>query len=43
MFHMSMLRKYLTDESHVLQPQAVEVDSQISYVEEPIVVIDRQV
>ena len=35
-FHVLMLRKYLPDESHVLQPQAVEVDSQMSYV-------DRQV
>ena len=34
-----MLRKYLSDESHVLQPQAVEVDSQMSYVEEPIIVV----
>ena len=27
----------------MLQPQAVEVDSQMSYVEEPIAVVDRQV
>ena len=33
----------LPDESHVLHPQAIEVDSQISYVEEPIAVVDRQV
>ena len=38
-----MLRKYLSDESHVLQPQVIEVDSQMSYVEEPIAVVDRQV
>ena len=38
-----MLQKYLSDESHVLQPQAVEVDFQMSYVEELIVVVDRQV
>ena len=43
MFHVSMLRKYILDESHVLQPQAVKVDSQMSYVEEPIAVVDRQV
>ena len=42
-FHVSMLRKYLPDESHVLHPQAIEVDSQMSYVEEPIAVVDRQV
>ena len=40
-FHVSMLRKYLPNESHVLHPQAIEVDSQMSYVEEPIVVVDR--
>ena len=43
MFHVSMLRKYLPDEYHVLQPQAVEVDSQMSYIEEPIAIVDRHV
>ena len=38
-----MLQKYLSNESHVLQPQTVEVNSQMSYVEEPIAVVDRQV
>ena len=38
-----MLRKYLSDESHVLQPQVVKVDSQMSYVEEPIAVVNKQV
>ena len=42
-FHESMLQKYLLDESHVLQSQAVKVDSQMSYVEEPIAVFDKQV
>ena len=42
-FHVPMLRKYLSDESHVLHPQAIEVDFQMSYVEEPIAVVDRQV
>ena len=42
-FHVLMLQKYLPDESHVLQPQAVEIDSQMSYVEEPIAIVDRQV
>ena len=27
----------------MLQPQVVEVDSQMSYVEEPIFIVDRQV
>ena len=38
-----MLRKYLPDESHVLQPQAITVHSQMSYVEEPTAVVDQQV
>ena len=38
-----MLRKYLPNESHVLQPQAMKVDSQMSYVEEPIAIVDQQV
>ena len=41
-FHVSMLQKYLPDESHGLQPQAIKVDSQMSYVKkEPITVIDQ--
>ena len=42
-FHVSMLQKYISDESHVLQSQAVEVESQMSYVEGPIAVVDRHV
>ena len=30
-----MLQKYLPNESHVLQPQAVKMDSQMLYGEEP--------
>ena len=40
---MSMLRKYLPNESHKLQRQAVEVDSHMSYVEEPITIVDQRV
>ena len=42
-FYVSMLWKYLLDESHVLQPQVIEVDSKMSYVEEPVAVKDQQV
>ena len=38
-----MLQKYLSDESHVLQPQVVKVDSQMSHVEKPIAIVDKQV
>ena len=42
-FHVSMLRKYLPDDSYVLQSPAIEVDPRMTYVEEPIAILDRQV
>ena len=42
-FHVSMLRKYLLNDSHVLQSPAIEVDPRMTYVEEPIAILDRQV
>ena len=42
-FHVSMLRKYISDPSHVLQPQMVELNEDLSYEEYPVAVIDRQV
>ncbi|KAL0553594.1 hypothetical protein IC582_007494 [Cucumis melo] len=35
-FHVSMLRKYIPDPSHVLQEQPVELKEDLSYVEEPV-------
>lgn len=32
-FHISILRKYLSNPSHVLQPQAIEVDQNLAYEE----------
>ena len=42
-FHMSMLRKYISDPSHVLQPQAVEISEDLTYEEYPMAIVDRQV
>ena len=42
-FHFSMLRKYISDPSHVLQPQSVEVNEDLTYEEEPIAMMDYQV
>ena len=42
-FHVSMLRKYFHDESHILEPQTMEISSDLSYQEFPIVVVDRQI
>ena len=42
-FHVSMLRKYIPDPSHVLQPQMVELNEDLSYEEYPMAVVDHQV
>ena len=42
-FHMSMLRKYIPDPSHVLQPQIVKLSEDLSYEEYPVVIVDRHI
>ena len=42
-FHVSMLRKYIADPSHVLQPQAVEFSEDLTYEEFPVAIVDRQI
>ena len=42
-FHVSILRKYIPDPSHVLQPQAVEISKDLTYEEYPVAIVDRQV
>ena len=42
-FHVSMLRKYIADPSHVLQPQAVELIEDLTYEKYPMAIVDRQV
>ena len=42
-FHISMLRRYVPDPSHVLQTQEIEVDESLSYEELPVQVMDRQI
>ena len=39
--HVSMLRKYIPDPSHVLQPQTVEISEDLTYEEYPVVIVDR--
>ena len=41
-FHVSMLRKYIPDPSHVLQDQPVELKEDLSYVEEPVQILDKK-
>ncbi|XP_073133369.1 uncharacterized protein [Henckelia pumila] len=41
-FHVSMLKKYQPDPSHVLQPDETELDETLSYFERPIKIMDRK-
>jgi hypothetical protein len=42
-FHVSMLRKYLSYPSHVLEVQLVELREDMSYEVQPVEIMDRQV
>ncbi|XP_071923178.1 uncharacterized protein [Coffea arabica] len=42
-FHVSMLKKYHPDPSHVLQSENVEIDEALTYEEKPIKLLDRKV
>ncbi|XP_069151917.1 uncharacterized protein [Solanum lycopersicum] len=42
-FHVSMLRKYIPDESHVLSLDSVELGQDFTFEEEPIAILDRQI
>ncbi|XP_075499241.1 uncharacterized protein LOC142537626 [Primulina tabacum] len=41
-FHVSMMRKYEPDPSHVLRTDEVELDSSLSYVEHPLQILERK-
>ncbi|KAL5540026.1 hypothetical protein UlMin_046190 [Ulmus minor] len=41
-FHVSMLKKYVHDPSHVLQQEPVEIDEKLSYEERPVEILDRK-
>ena len=40
-FYISMLRKYMTDSSHVLRDQLVELKEDLTYEERPVQIVDR--
>ncbi|XP_071926159.1 uncharacterized protein [Coffea arabica] len=42
-FHVSMLKKYYPDPSHILQPEEVEIDESLTYEEKPVQLLDRKV
>ncbi|XP_027062827.2 uncharacterized protein [Coffea arabica] len=41
-FHVSMLKKYHPDPSHVLQPESIEIDETLTYEEKPVKLLDRK-
>ena len=42
-FHVSMLRKYRSNESHILPVQEIQVQEDLSYDEEPKAIMAREV
>ena len=41
-FHVSMLRKYIPDPSHVLREQPLQLKENLTYEEEPVQILDRR-
>ncbi|CAJ2662068.1 unnamed protein product [Trifolium pratense] len=42
-FHISMLRKYLYDPSHVISHENIQLDENLSYTEHPVAVVDKEI
>ncbi|KAL0291142.1 UNVERIFIED_CONTAM: Transposon Tf2-12 polyprotein [Sesamum calycinum] len=42
-FHVSMLRRYRSDPSHVIREPEVEISEELTYMEEPTEILDRSV
>ncbi|GMJ10025.1 hypothetical protein HRI_004671700 [Hibiscus trionum] len=42
-FHVSMLQKYHYDPSHIVEPESVELQPNLSYEEEPVRILAREV
>ena len=42
-FHVSMLRRYRSDSSHVITPPEIEIQPNLSYEEEPVRILMREV
>ena len=41
-FHVSMLRKYHPDASHIIEYDPMEIQTDLSYAEQPVEIIDRK-
>ena len=42
-FHISLLRKYISDPSHVLKSDDVELKEDLAYEEQPVQILDRKI
>ena len=42
-FHISMLRKYVPHRSHVIRPEPVELQTDLTYAAEPVQILSREV
>ena len=42
-FHVSMLRKYVADPFHILTPYQLPIREDLTYIEEPVQVLDQRV
>jgi len=41
-FHVSQLRKYIPDPSHVIEPEPMQLQQELSYEEQPVQITDRR-
>ncbi|KAL0440434.1 UNVERIFIED_CONTAM: hypothetical protein Slati_2526400 [Sesamum latifolium] len=41
-FHVSMLRRYRSDPSHVIREPEIEISEELTYMEEPTEILDRK-
>ncbi|XP_021751077.1 uncharacterized protein LOC110716750 [Chenopodium quinoa] len=42
-FHVSQIRKYIPDVTHVLQPETIEMDENLTYEKRPVKILDSKV
>lgn len=42
-FHVSQLKKYVYDPSHIIEPESVELEEKLTYEEQPIKILDTEI
>ena len=42
-FHVSMLRKYISDPSHVLEAPSIELKEDLSFEVQPVAIVDQEI